>query len=43
MEISEQLLCLFSDQIEQRDASYIIEIPERELAIGDLDEGATYR
>lgn len=43
MEISEQHLCLFSEQIKQRDGSYVIEIPERELEIGNLDEGAMYR
>lgn len=43
MEISEQLLCLFSGQIEQRDGSYVIEVPEQELELGDLEGGDTYR
>jgi predicted RNA-binding protein with TRAM domain len=43
MEISEQLLCLFSGQVEQRDGSYVIEVPEQELELGDIDTGDTYR
>lgn len=43
MEISEQLLCLFSAPVEQRDGSYIVEIPEQELRLGEIDEGETYR
>ena len=43
MEISEQLVCLFSAQVEQRDGSYIVEIPEQELRLGEIDEGETYR
>lgn len=43
MEISEQLMCLFSAQIKDRDGSYVIEIPEQEHQLGDLDEGSTYR
>lgn len=43
MEISEQLLCLFSAQVEQRDGSYVVEIPEQELRLGKIDEGSTYR
>ncbi|AUX09373.1 RNA-binding protein, contains TRAM domain [Halalkaliarchaeum desulfuricum] len=43
MEISDQLRCLFSATVEQRDGSYIIEVPERELQLGEIDEGSTYR
>lgn len=43
MEISEQLLCLFSAQVEQRDGSYVVEIPEQELRLGGIDGGSTYR
>ena len=43
MEISERLLCLFSARVEQQDDSYVIEIPERELRLGDLSEDGTYR
>jgi len=43
MEISEQLRCLFSASVEERDGSYVVEVPEREIALGDLQEGETYR
>lgn len=43
MEISERLLCLFSAQIEQRDGSYIIEVPEQESQLGEIDTESTYR
>jgi predicted RNA-binding protein with TRAM domain len=43
MELSEDLRCLFSSRIERRDGSYVIEVPERELSLGDLEEGSVYR
>ncbi|MXV60514.1 TRAM domain-containing protein [Natronorubrum sp. JWXQ-INN-674] len=43
MKISERLLCLFSGQIEERDGSYVIEVPEQELQLGDIDEEHSYR
>lgn len=43
MEISEQLRCLFSAQIEQRDETYTVEIPKEELELGTIAEGKTYR
>ena len=43
MEISEELECLFSASIEQQDGSYVIDVPERELQLGDLQQGETYR
>lgn len=43
MEISDHLRCLFSAQVEQRDDSYIVEIPEQEFQLGDIEEGRTYR
>ena len=43
MEISDRLLCLFSEHVEERDDSYVIEIPQRELDVGAISEGATYR
>jgi len=43
MEISEQLRCLFSANIEEQDESYIVEVPEQEVHLGDLQEGDTYR
>jgi len=43
MEISEQLRCLFSANIENQDESYVVEVPEQEVHLGDLQEGETYR
>ncbi|PHQ46653.1 deoxyribonuclease [Halorubrum sp. C3] len=43
MEISDQLLCLFSGRVEQRGGSYVVEVPERELELGELEEGGVYR
>jgi len=43
MEISEQLRCLFSGTVEERDGSYVVEVPEQELRLGGLQAGETYR
>ena len=43
MEISDQLQCLFSGQVEERNGSYMIEIPEQELRLGNLEADETYR
>lgn len=43
MEISEQLRCLFSANIEERDDTYVIEVPGQELQLGDIQNGETYR
>ena len=43
MKISEELQCLFSASIEEQDRSYVIDVPERELQLGDLQQGETYR
>jgi predicted RNA-binding protein with TRAM domain len=43
MEISEQLQCLFSGKVEERNESYVVEVPEQELSLGDLQAGETYR
>ena len=43
MNISDQLHCLFSAKIEEQEGSYVIEIPERELELGTLNEAETYR
>jgi predicted RNA-binding protein with TRAM domain len=42
MEISDDVLCLFSAEIDNLDDSYVIEIPERELTLGDVDQGVPY-
>jgi len=43
MEISEHLRCLFSATVEERDESYVIEVPEQEIRLGDLQADETYR
>lgn len=43
MELSDDVLCLFSVEITQRDGSSVIEIPERELSLGALEPGVPYR
>lgn len=43
MEIPDQLLCIFSTQVEERDGTYTIEIPKRELELGQVEAGETYR
>jgi len=43
MDISDQLQCLFSGKVEERNGSYMIEIPEQEIRLGDLEADETYR
>ena len=43
MEISDDLLCLFTAQVSAEDDSFHIEIPEREIEIGAIDTTETYR
>ena len=43
MELPDQLHCLFSARATQQDGSYVVEIPERELDVGAITEGSTYR
>ncbi|WP_172863991.1 TRAM domain-containing protein [Halorubrum trapanicum] len=43
MDISDQLQCLFSGKVEERNGPHVIEIPEQELRLGDLEADETYR
>jgi predicted RNA-binding protein with TRAM domain len=43
MEISEQLRCLFSGTVEERDGSYVVEVPGQEVRLGELQADETYR
>ncbi len=43
MEISDRLKCLFTAEIEETDGSYVIEVPDQELRLGDIEPGGTYR
>lgn len=41
--ISDEMLCLFSGHVEQRNGSYVIEVPKHELSVGQVRDGTTYR
>ncbi|CCQ32712.1 trans-aconitate 2-methyltransferase protein [Halorhabdus tiamatea SARL4B] len=43
MEISEQLLCLFSAEVTAEDDRYVVEVPRREVDTGSIEAGETYR
>lgn len=43
MELSERLLTLFSAEIETRNGTPVVAVPEREIDLGDLAVGDTYR
>lgn len=43
MDIPENVLCLFSAEVEAQEGSYRIEVPEQELALGDVEENKVYR
>jgi len=43
MEISEQLLCLFSASVTESADGYTIEVPKREVDTGEIAVGETYR
>ena len=43
MEISDDLLCVFSATVEARGDSYTLEIPKQEIATGAIQTGAVYR
>lgn len=43
MHIPTQLQCLFSATVEERDGTFMIEVPEDEIRLGDLQDKETYR
>jgi len=43
LEISEQLLCLFSADVRDEGDRYVVEVPKREVETGAVDAGGTYR
>ncbi|AEH39225.1 TRAM domain-containing protein [Halopiger xanaduensis] len=42
MEIPDDLLCLFTAELEEKNGSYIIEVPAREVSKGQLQPDQTY-
>ena len=43
MEISSELLCLFSADISSEDDGYVVELPRREVETGSVEPGKNYR
>jgi len=43
VEISDELLCLFSADVTVEDDRYLVEVPRREVETGAVDAGGTYR
>jgi predicted RNA-binding protein with TRAM domain len=43
MEISEQLLCLFSAEVRAEDDRYVVEVPRREVETGSIEADGIYR
>lgn len=43
MEISDDLLCLFSAEVKEQGDSYVIEVPKREITTGTVQSGGVYR
>jgi predicted RNA-binding protein with TRAM domain len=43
MEISDELLCLFSTDVTVEDDRYLVEVPRREVETGAIEAGGTYR
>jgi len=43
MEISEQLTCLFATEVEERDQSYVVEVPKQEVDVGYVDPTKDYQ
>jgi predicted RNA-binding protein with TRAM domain len=43
VEISHNLLCLFSGSVRSEEDRYVIEVPKREIETGSIDPGETYR
>lgn len=43
MDISDELLCLFTARVEDRGGSYVIEVPKREVDLGAIEAGDVSR
>jgi len=42
VDISEQLSCLFTAEVEERDQSFLLEIPKQEVDVGYVDPAESY-
>ncbi len=43
MEIPDQLHTIYTAEIEEQDESYVVEVPNHEVELGDLHQGRSYR
>jgi predicted RNA-binding protein with TRAM domain len=43
MEISDDLLCLYSAEVTERDGSYAVDVPVSEVALGSVQTDTSYR
>jgi len=43
MEISEDLLCVYSAEVTERNGSYAVEVPEQEVTLGPVQTDTPYR
>ena len=43
IDISDRLHCLYSASVEHRDGDYVVDVPEQEIQLGDIEAGETYR
>ncbi len=43
MDIPDQLLTIYTAEIQERDGDYVVEVPKRELELGEIHERRTYR
>jgi predicted RNA-binding protein with TRAM domain len=43
MEIADELLCVYTTQLTERDESYVLEVPEQEVELGSIQSDTTYR
>jgi len=43
MDISEELTCLFTAEVEEHDQSYVLEVPKREVDVGYVDPVEDYQ
>ena len=43
LEISDELLCLFSADVSAEEDRYVVEVPRREVETGAVEAGGTYR
>jgi len=43
VDVSDDLLCLYTARLEDRDGEFVFEVPDSELEFGDLETGGVYR